>query len=212
VKRPGLVILVAALSIQAFGDDANEAAGPRPFVSVNVLALAAGWESPFSSLIVPLVSNLETGLSVSAGVHLRQGHSLEGRVSIGPANLAYTSFQLHAGYRFLVLDYFDVTETGLYAGAFFRYVRMANRHNDISYSHVMPYAVIGYELSLGRVFIDLRLSQSVASLSWSNQQHTTANMGWSFSLWNSLSPVLPSFSINLGHMMHDLNNNRRRDS
>lgn len=171
------------------------------FVGINPIAPFTSLSNEFANLYLPLASNLETGLALNAGV-ISEKNSIESRLSYGKPNSLYNLFQIHLGYnRFIFKKNYA---KGLYVGSFIKYYRIRNSQNHLSHSSIIPYLCIGYRVEKRNMFIDCRLNQDIYSVSWSNQENTSVNSDFHFSVYDDISPVLPYFSVNIGYVFKNL--------
>ncbi|MFP4385172.1 MAG: hypothetical protein ACLFSE_14095 [Spirochaetia bacterium] len=171
----------------------------EPYIGINVIAPFTSAGEGYGSYrrYVPLFSNNEYGLAVSGGIILQDHHKLEARISFGsPHGIDFSRlFQLHFGYRFLLLDYFDVTPRGLYAGGSIRFSFIRYPRAGVSYFTIMPDICAGYHLTLKQFFFDAMISLPFGALSWSSARHTKAGAKFFLSPAANISPVLPLASF-----------------
>jgi hypothetical protein len=169
------------------------------FIGINPIAPLTSLPNQFTNLYLPLFSNLETGLAVNTGIKLKKS-VIEGRLSYGKPNTLFKLSQIHLGYCYFINR--KDKNTGFYIGGFTKYYHLKNTKNDIRNSSIIPYLCAGYRLEKQNIFIDFRLNQNVYAISWSNQEHTSINSNFHFSVYDDISPVLPYLSINIGYVFH----------
>jgi hypothetical protein len=174
----------------------------EPFIGINITApftSAGGGDSSYR-MYIPIFSNNEYGFALNGGIILRNHHILEARISIGsPHGFDFSRlFQLHFGYRFLVLDYFGVTSRGLYTGGTIRFSVIRYPYSGVSYFTIMPDICTGYHLTLKNVFFDTRISLPFLALSWSSAEHTKPGAAFLVSPAVNVSPVVPLAAFNTG--------------
>lgn len=170
------------------------------YVTTNVLAPVAGMhkESAVATALLPLVSNMEYGVTLSGGFR-KQFHAMELRFTYGSSNPYNRIPQLQAGYHIFVPDYFKHNNSGWYAGGNFRLWQYNNLYTDTHLNNASINAAIGYQKFYGHFLMDIRMLVPIAIYSVSNIPHTEAGFNFSASAMPELSPVLPFFSLNLGY-------------
>jgi hypothetical protein len=178
------------------------AAPVEPYIGINITApfTSAGERNSSFRMYVPIFSNNEYGFAVNGGIIFKNHHMLEARISFGsPHGLDMSRlFQLHFGYRFLVLDYFELTSRGLYAGGNIRFSVIRYPHSGVSYFTIMPDICTGYHMILYNVFFDARLSFPFWALSWSSAENTKPGTAFLVSPAKNIAPVVPLASFDMG--------------
>lgn len=169
-----------------------------PYIGLNFLASFSEINNKVTGIIFPLFSNLETGFAINSGYNFRNGHSAEGRISLGTANELYSAFQFHLGYKYYTGLLYN-SNKGLYLGSFIKFVTLNNNETDINYYNVIPYLTTGYQFDFKNMYFDIRLNQTIYAISWSNNKYTSVGHGFKFSLWEDISPIIPYFSTNIGY-------------
>lgn len=164
------------------------------FVGINPLAPFTSIPNQYTNLYLPLLSNLETGLSLNAGIKKNKS-TYEKRYSVGKPNKMYLLNQIHIGY-----NHFLFSKKGIYAGSFLKYFSLHNTHNKLNNNSIILYLTVGYNYNFKNYFIDFRLNQNIYAVSWSNQNNTQVNADFHFSIFKEMSRVIPYLSINIGYV------------
>jgi hypothetical protein len=188
-----MAILLAAVSIGAQNGSVFLSVNPAAAVSF-VPAENGSLAGFFASAILPVLANLESGVSLGGGLHLGS-RFLEGRLSIGNSNDYLLVLQGQIGHYWML----GRRQKGLYAGASLRYMDIVNLYSGVHNQSLLPLASLGYWLGLGRFFIDFRVSQMFMVLSWSSMPHTTPALAAAFSPLTAISPVMPLCMISVGY-------------
>lgn len=170
----------------------------EPFVGVNIISPFAELDDQLSGKILPLLSNMESGLSIIAGININRYNSLESKLVLGSATDLYDVYQFHFGYNFYILKYLGSNLTGTYTGIFLKHISLNNNMTDISYNSLIPYITLGYRFDIKNYFIDLRINQTIYAISYSNREDTKTGHGFHFSIWKNVAPVIPYFNISAG--------------
>lgn len=169
------------------------------FIAINPFAPITGIPNQYTNLYLPLLTNLETGLSLSTG-YKKGCHIPECKISYGKPNSLYTLFQFHAGYN---RKWNRKSENHFfYAGGFLKYFQLNNTELNTSAFNLIPYATAGFRLNRHPFFIDFRLNQDIYAITWSNQNNTRINSDFHFSVYTDMSPVIPFLSINIGYELN----------
>lgn len=164
------------------------------YIGINPLAPLTSISNQYTNLYLPLISNLETGLSLNAGIKKNMS-AYEIRYSLGKPNKMYFLNQVHIGY-----NYFISSKKRMYVGSFLKYYSLHNLDKKIKNNSLVPYLTVGYNYYFKNCFIDFRLNQNIYAISWSNQNNLKVNSGLHFSIFKELSPVVPYLSINVGYV------------
>ena len=167
------------------------------FAGINPVAPFTSLQNQFANLYLPLASNLETGLALNAGI-ISVKNTFESRLSYGKPNSLYNLFQIHLGYNRFISK--ENRAKGFYIGSFIKYYRIRNKLNYLRHSGIIPYLCIGYRFEKRNMFMDCRLNQNIYSVSWSNQENTSVNSDFYFSVYDDISPVLPYLCVNIGYV------------
>lgn len=167
------------------------------FAGINPIAPFTSIPNQLTNLFLPLVSNLETGFAANAGIMFDKSMA-EARISYGKPNKLYELFQFHTGFNHFI--FMKNSGNGLYAGGFIKYYQLENSVNSVRNSSLIPYFTVGYRIEREKIFFDFRLNQNIYSVSWSNQENTSLNTNFHFSVYDDISPVLPYLSVNIGYV------------
>ena len=170
------------------------------FLSTNLLSPVAGLNknSAAANVLVPLISNLEYGFTLSGGYY-KNFHSLETRLTYGKSNDYNSIPQIQFGYNFFVLDYFKKNESGWYLGGFARYWLYHNKYTKADLHNLTTNMTIGYAWKKKRIIYDLRINQPLTIYSSSNIENTKSGFEMNFSPMPEFLPILPFISINIGY-------------
>lgn len=167
------------------------------FIGINPIAPVTSLPNQFTNLYLPLFSNLETGIAINTGIKLKKS-AVESRFSYGKPNALYQLTQIHLGYSYFINQ--KDKNTGFYIGGFTKYYLLINTKNKIRNTSIIPYLCVGYRIEKQNIFIHFRLNQNFYAISWSNQEYTSINSSFHFSVYDDISPVLPYLSINIGYV------------
>ena len=203
----GITLLLTLIATSAFSTDGGERSSRRQ----SCLTLSTNLLSPFSgiqlaaspneqlagivySVAMGISSNFEYGLSINVGYFVTSKDYLQTRVSTGSADPTWWISQVHLGYqRYL-------GETDFYLGTMAKCWDRCNRLTGVHYFDLVPYLTAGWTPGLGRsLFLDLRLSQTVATYSFSSLDGSKGKAGWLFSHVPTLMPYHPCVSLDLGY-------------
>ena len=198
-----------------------------PFSVANLEGGDAFWYK----VALSVLSNYEYGIQSSIGFYFDSFHSIELRLAFGSANQIMFISNIHIGYNFFPFDLifnktklkrqiekcrnkskfynkfknslsiFDPTEKGFYFGGYIKYFDIYNILTEIHFFNIMPYVAIGYVFEIGKIFFDIRISQTLCSLSWSNLSHTLPGFSHYFSPAPALTPILPGISLIFGYLI-----------
>jgi len=171
------------------------------YLSTNVLSPIAGLNknSAVANVLVPLVSNLEYGFTVSGG-YFKKHHSLETRLTYGKSNEYNSIPQIQFGYNFFFFFYFKHNESRWYVGGFARYWLYQNKYTHADLHNLTTNLTLGYIWKKNRIIYDLRLNQPLTIYSSSNIENTKSGFEINTSPMPLFSPVLPFISINIGYI------------
>ncbi len=192
-----LLIILFVTACNSIVESQNKTDSYEYFIGVNPIAPFTSLPGQFTNLYLPLLSNLETGLAFNAGIML-QRNIIESRISIGKPNQLYWLFQFHSGYNYFLVRRENIT--GFYIGGFIKYYRLVNNRNSITHTSIIPYLSFGYRIEKRDIFVDLRLNQNFYAVSWSNQENTSINSNFHFSVYDEISPILPYLSVTIGYV------------
>lgn len=198
MKRAIIIVLLSSIFITVAKSQSKWDSYDH-FIGINPIAPFTSLPNPFTNLYLPLFSNLETGIAINTGIKLKKS-IFESRFSYGKPNTLYQLAQIHLGYSYFINQ--QDKNRGFYIGGFTKYYHLKNTKNEILNSSIIPYLCIGYLIEKQNIFIDFRLNQNIYAVSWSNQEHTSINSSFYFSVYDDISPVLPYLSLNIGYVFH----------
>lgn len=173
--------------------------GRGAYVGINLVAPFTAIRSPSATTYVAFVADLQSGLALQGGYFFDSWQAVDGRFSVGPTNTIYTQWQLHAAYDFYLLDLLKVTNKGLYLGPQMRLwdlVHVPFGMHDFSLVFALH---LGYRVEVHGFYVDVRITQTLAAVSWSNRPATSASASKMLSVYPSVSPVIPMLGLNLGY-------------
>jgi len=183
------------------------AGGPEPsptalahvqpyFIGCNVLAPFPSFLPVPGNTIFSVLSNLECGLGLSGGTAIKEYHSIELRLALGPNSRSELIFNSQAYYNFFPMRCFEFRMKGFYAGTGIRYWDLYHTLTGIHRNNLAGEIDVGYRFHLkGPTYLDLRLNEIVTVYSWLSQEHTLP--GWASVFGKSL-PKNPLLSLDFG--------------
>ncbi len=196
MRKIYFVLLIMSIATAAISQTKNKSY----FLSTNLLSPVAGLNknSAAANVLVPLVSNLEYGFTLSGGYY-KNFHSLETRLTYGKSNDYNSIPQIQFGYNFFILDYFKKNESGWYIGGFARYWLYHNKYTKADLHNLTTNMTIGYAWKKNRIIYDFRINQPLTIYSSSNIENIKSGFEMNFSPMPEFLPILPFFSINIGY-------------
>jgi hypothetical protein len=170
------------------------------YLTSNLLSPIAGINksSAAANVLVPLLSNLEYGLTISGG-YFKNYHAFETRLTYGKSNDYNSIPQIQFGYNFFLVDYYKKNESGWYIGTFARYWVYNNKYTKAKLNNLTTNLTIGYIWKKNRIIYDLRLNQPLTIYSSSSIENTKSGFEANFSPMPNFLPILPFLSINIGY-------------
>lgn len=167
------------------------------YVGINPVAPFTSIRSEATSLYLPVLSNLETGLSLFVGKIWNKNYNVETRLSFGSPNSSYNLLQVHSGFNYLLN-----TKKNLhpYVGLFVKLYSLHEMDTKTDYASAIGYICIGNRFNWKRYFLDLRLNQNIYAVSWSNLPDTKATSGFHPSIYKWKSSYIPYAGINIGYV------------
>ncbi len=173
--------------------------GTGAYVGLNIIAPFTAIRSPIATTYLAFVSDLESGLAVQVGYFFDSWQAIDARFSVGPTNSIYTQWQFHAAYDLYLLDLLKITHKGLYLGPQLRLwdlVHVPFGTHDFSF---VPAVHLGYRWEVRGFYVDVRITQTLAALSWSTRPATGVGVSSMLSVYPSFSPVIPMLGLTLGY-------------
>lgn len=148
---------------------------------------------------IPIVSGLEYGVSLIGGYHFSPRFCTEIRFAWGDLHQISTLTQIHAG--IMAFPFYGTGKNfgGTCAGIFLKWADYYNHLTQIHFDHIIPYISAGYRFYLSPLYLDLRLNQTFAILSWSDLPYTSSSTAWFFSPWPEFIPVLPTLYLSVSY-------------
>ena len=139
----------------------------------------------------------EAGVALGIGLHQNSTFS-EVRLCIGNSNAYYLLLQTQFSWNWFFGESAGWLKEGPYGGVGLRYWDLVQVHAWIHNHNSVPLLNLGWWFGLGRMFIDIRLSQVIAIASWSNIPYSTAGFAWIFSPLPGVSPWMPIGMVQVG--------------
>ena len=200
MKKYALVVaLVLTLSRATIFAATGTASEPDRFwyVAWNPVAALSFFNLGFANALVPVLGgNLEYGVAMAGGYTFDR-HTFKGRLSYETSSGVFDVSMIQASYHYRFEQSLAIAR-GLYGGANLRMWDLDNRLTGIDNYNINAALACGYWLPLGRFFIDVRLTQSVYLFSWNSLEHSRSAGEFIFSSLPKISPVMPSFCVNIG--------------
>lgn len=166
------------------------------YIGINPVSPFTGIRSEFTSRSLPLFSNLESGISVFGGKIWGDTYNVETRLSYGSPQSRYRLFQVHSGFQFCFPSHYK--QWNPYAGVFFRLYSLHNLDQQPDYVNTGFYASLGNRFNWFPFFIDCRIQQYLAGLSWASRQGAKAAFDFKPGIYGWSSAYIPMISIGAG--------------
>ncbi|MBN2380183.1 hypothetical protein JXM67_10335 [candidate division WOR-3 bacterium] len=196
MRKAVMSLIILTLTLGAV-DRIDDDAGAK-YVTVNPIAPFTYIQSYGTKLILPIVSNMEYGISVHSTYLVTPSQALDVRMIVGSQNQMNFTPQVHAGYNFFILDQFNKTNKGLYFGGDLRFWDSYNTSTGVHYASLAPSVRLGYWLEIAkRIVVDVRVNQVFAYYSWTSKENVEPAFEFALSPINGI-PVLPLLSLNVG--------------
>ena len=150
------------------------------YAGINPLALIAFLPNGMgtSGTLWGTASGQEFGISLYGGMHFGKAHSVETRLSTGPADAATWDTQLQCGYIWYPLEQFLNWNGGLSTGFMLRQFFWNNRITDYVTFNLTPEILLGWRFKLKTLAFDVRAGWNMASVTWSNMPYSKAGSKW----------------------------------
>ncbi len=204
MKKILIITLFLSIVLSSFAQTTNK----TYFLTTNVLSPLAGLNknSAAANVLVPLLSNLEYGLTLSGG-YLKNYHALEARLTYGKSNDYNAIPQVQVAYHFFVFDYLKQNQSGWYIGGTSRYWLYHNKYTEQNLNNISLNLTLGYAWKKNRMMYDLRINQPLTIYSASSVENTKAGFDFNFSPMPQFLPVLPFLSFNIGYQFKQQSQN-----
>ncbi len=194
--------LLLVISISAYAQ--TEPSFNRGYIATNIFSPFAGMKTDNAALfaLVPIFTNLEYGFSLVGGYNINRFSAAETRLTLGRSNHYNLIPQIQLYYNFFVLDYFLKNGNRWYIGTSFRYFDYYNVQTEVHrHNFVFPTLAIGYMRTIGRIFVNVRLTQSLGIASFSSMEHTSGSYVFNLSPLPEMTPILPMLSLDIGYTL-----------
>ncbi len=150
-----------------------------------------------NSILPTALFGHEAGIALGIGLYQNNTFA-EVRLCVGNSNAFYLLLQTQFSWNWFFGESAGWLKKGPYGGVGLRYWDLVQVHAGIHSHNIVPLLNLGWWFDIGRIFIDIRLSQVFAIASWSNIPYATAGFDWIFSPLPGISPWLPIGMIQVG--------------
>jgi hypothetical protein len=150
------------------------------YAGINPLALIAFLPNGIGTVgtLWGTVSGQEFGISLYGGMYFADAHSVELRLSTGPADVVIWDTQIQVGYIWYPLKQFFDWNNGFNSGFKLRQFFWKNRITDDVMFNLTPEILAGWRFMIDKLAIDLRAGWNLASVTWSTIPNISAGIGW----------------------------------
>jgi len=180
--------VIALFSLAAAGyPDATLRVGTNPLAYPLSFQLADNLQR-----YIPIAAGLEYGFNISVDYQRNPHLAWEARLALGPVHQLAFLTQIHGGLCWFPFD------RNVYGGLFCKVWDFYNKQTEVHFFNAAPYLSAGYRFDIGRFYIDTRINQTFAILSWSSLEHSRPRIGRFLSPWPGFIPILPTFTCTVG--------------
>jgi len=170
------------------------------YAGINPVAPFTTIRSHFAGGTLPAAGNLESGISVFIGKIWNRNYNVETRVSYGSPFVHTRQFLVQSGMMYCFNQEQASLLNSYYAGLFVKLQEMSYRTDKNEKGAAILYWSAGKRFVFGRCFADVRISQYIAGLKWSDEAAKAAN-GFHSPGYNWKSPYVPFAGIGLGYII-----------
>lgn len=197
-----LIVLLAIAPLAVCGQP--EMLQPVYYAGFNPVAPFTGIRTNFTSGTLPAAGNLESGVSLFIGKIWNRNYNLETRVSYGSPFKYTRQFVVQSGIMYCFNNKHNDRSlmSGTYAGMFVKLQEFMNTKDDSEKKNAVLYWSAGRRFVFKRCFADVRISQQLLSLKWTNEKNSKGVMGFHNSPYNWKSPYIPLAGIGLGYILN----------
>jgi hypothetical protein len=150
------------------------------------------------SILPVALFNLEAGAALGGG-YTGDHQALEARLCVGNSNATYLVVQAQLGWTWLFGEAAGwMARGGPYAGAALRYWDLVQRSSLVQSHNLAPLIELGWRQDMGRLFVDMRVSQALAVASLSSAPGSLPGAQLIFSPLPGISPWLPLGMVEVG--------------
>lgn len=167
------------------------------YVGINPIAPFTSIRGEVTSLYLPALSNLETGVAVFAGKIWNRNYNVETRLSFGSPEKGYQLLQVQSGLLYCFRK--SGRNNYFYTGMFINLRSLHKITNDVNYTSAIAYISAGKRFVWNRYFIDVRLNQNICALSWTSLPEIAATAGFHPSIYKWKSAYVPSAGVGIGY-------------
>lgn len=146
------------------------------YAGINPMALTTFF-TPYATFF-GVFSGQEFGIALYGGMNFTKAHSLEMRLSTGPADAITWNTQLQLGYIWYPLEQFKDWNGGLCVGFMVRQFFWHNQITNYDIFSFTPELSLGWRFNVKSLAFDLRGGWDFASVSWANMPHTKTGINW----------------------------------
>jgi len=168
------------------------------YAGLNPIAPLTSIRGDFSSLYLPVASNLETGISAFVGKIWNRNYNVETRLSYGSPAKTLTLLQVQGGFMYCFRN--RTRQKYFYSGIFANIRSLHNSQDDVDYASIIMYASIGKRFVYSRYFLDFRLNQHLYALSWSDVPGARTSAGFHPSIYKWKSAYMPFAGLGVGYL------------
>ena len=169
------------------------------YAGLNPIAPFTGIRTEFCSGYLPLVSNLETGVSAFIGKIWNRNYNVETRISYGSPASGKTLFLVQSGLNYCFNN--KAPLNGWYAGLFLKIQSLHETEPSATQSSAIVYWAAGKRFVFNRFFADVRINQQFFSIKWTDDPGSKAEVGFHPSIYEWESPYMPFAGIGIGYVI-----------
>ncbi|HSC40176.1 MAG TPA: hypothetical protein VLD19_19965 [Chitinophagaceae bacterium] len=168
------------------------------YIGINPVAVFTGIREDGLTRYLPVLGNLETGLAIFGGKCWKKHYNLETRFSFGSPVRGYNLMLVQSGFNYRF--HADNKHFHPYAGIFIKLYSLENRETGINDASIIALACTGARFISKRYFLDLRVSEHICAVNWSDRLQSKANTGFLPSIYTWSSPYVPFAAIGIGYL------------
>jgi hypothetical protein len=201
MKLKLLLLMAAIMPLITNAQDANSRS--LYYAGFNPIAPFAGIRPGFASGTLPAAANLESGVSLFIGKIWNAHYNVETRFSYGAPNRSARQFVVQSGMNYCFNNKYrhQSLMKGTYAGLFIKLQALRNAENGPEKSAMILYWSIGRRFVHKRYFADVRISQHILGVKWSDEKNSKAYMGFHPSIYDWKTPYMPFVGVGIGYIL-----------
>jgi hypothetical protein len=170
------------------------------YAGINPIAPFTCIRSEFSAGYLPVLSNLETGIALFIGKIWNRNYNVETRVSYGSPFPSARLFLVQSGFNYCFNNKSPMN--GAYAGLFVRLNSLNYTGQNLEQSSIILSWTAGRRFVAKRYFADIRISQQIMSVKWTDEPGGKPAMGFHPSIYKWKSPYVPFVGIGAGYILN----------